>query len=88
MLPKKVKKILNTSLSPPLDLLSWRTMAITNAFSCSSRNTHSAKGSSQLSAGCCRAGSHSRTALMLLPPEVWDQLAKPTGRGNHFIPLQ
>lgn len=45
------KKKLNTSLSPALDLLSWRSMAITNAFSCSPRNTHSAKGLSQLSAG-------------------------------------
>lgn len=46
-------KKLNARLSPPLDLLSWRTMAITNASSCSPRNTHSAKSLSQFSAGYC-----------------------------------
>lgn len=47
------KRKLNTGLSPSLDLLSWRTVAITNAFSYSSRNICSAKGLSQLSAGYC-----------------------------------
>lgn len=89
MLPEKVKKKKNTSLSPPPDLLSWRTMAITNAFSCSSRNTSSAKGLSQLLAGYCKG--------WFPPAELhWCSCSQRAGfswlhklaEGNHFVPLQ
>lgn len=85
MFPEKVK--LNTSLSPPLDLLSWRTMAITNAFSCSSRNTCSAKGLSQLSAGYCEGWFPPVELHWCSSLQRWDQLATQTGRRETFCTI-
>lgn len=78
------KRKLNTSLSPPLDLLSWRTMAITNAFSCSSRNTCSAKGLSQLSADYCEGWFPPAELHWCSCLQRWDQLATQTGRREPF----